>query len=172
MKFHTIATLTFTLGGLVNIANSQPFAQVVAVCTRELATGFNWENGKWVQANFPSGRKTIVRKIDTSYFTKNPDELRPSECMPSGKRIEDPYYKEGCYLIENEGIKKSVIFAEKCTEIIQGNKIHSVQCRNMTFNPDGQFVIKPLHANIEDNPSEGYKDSLVISVGRCRTPLK
>lgn len=173
MKRFALAVLVVVFGVPNAFSGDERYSKVVTVCQRELATGFNWEGGKWVQANFAGGRKTTIRKIDTSYFEKNPDEISPSVCMnSSANQSGDSYAREGCYLIEDEGLKKSVIFAEKCTEIYKNGKLFGVQCDQIGFSPDGLFVRHPAHKDIDEQPQDGYKDSLVVSVGKCRAPRK
>jgi len=49
--------------------------------------------------------------------------------------------------------------------------LHSVTCESssepITFAPDGWFHRAELHEDIENNPKDDYKDSLVIEVGKC-----
>ncbi|MBQ0945136.1 hypothetical protein KAK07_17495 [Ideonella sp. 4Y16] len=159
-----LLALTFFLPA-VNAAE-EPFK---ALCVAEKSTGFNWKSGQWVQANFKAERKLIVQKLDLDKYRTKPAHERPLACSDDAMNSYDSkVLSKGCYLIKEMGSPTFIMFdSEVCIEAQVGDRLQSVQCKKLTFNPDGAFIEYPWHSDISPKPKDDYKDSLIVSVGTC-----
>lgn len=140
-----------------------------ALCVSEKSTGFNWKSGQWVQANFRPDRKLLVQKLDLPKYMDRPMQERPISCTAEAMQASDLFgFSKGCYLIKDMGSPTNMFFdSEVCTEIVDSDKLRMVQCKKLTFHPDGGYIELPWHSDISLKPKEDYKDSLILSVGTC-----
>jgi hypothetical protein len=127
-----------------------------ALCVSEKETGFNWVSGDWVQTNFKAGEKLLIQKI------------APKEPWCKADTKNGMFGTSGCYQIKALGSAPSISdIPEMCDEISEKNTLKVVHCRKISFHPDGRFIRLPEHSDISDNPKNGVKDSLALSVGKC-----
>lgn len=145
----------------------------IYVCTEDEATGFNWANGKWVKASFKL--ETYVVKRIPLYKFSTPDAMREHKtfmCSTDQKipSFDDKTYRidAACYSIVRLGEAMSPATYTPCKENFIKGKLDSVECAsptNFTFSPKGQFIKQPWHSDVS---TSGKKDSLVLSVGKCK----
>lgn len=141
-----------------------------ALCVAEKETGFNWTNGAWTPANFKADTKIIAEKIDPVLAAEKSKGLRPIMCDEQKEQaFGDFAATTACYYIRELGSKAIPVVAgaEKCTEYSEKKVLQSISCNRMTFTPDGNFIRFPWHMDIDPSPKNGYKDSLVLTVGKC-----
>lgn len=162
-----ILTLTI-LCALHGFAYAEDITSFKAICIREKASGFSWKDGEWTQANFKPGNQILVQKLDFQTFASKPIQERPILCQSEPtQEYGNTKISKGCYLIKEVGAPAYIFSAEMCAEIMEGNAIKSIQCRRLSFHPDGPFIEFPWHADIDPKPKDNYKDSLVLHVGKC-----
>ena len=148
-----------------------PLADFTSLCEEAASTGFNWDNGAWVQVNFKP-EKYIVRKV-----SKVPEEAI-NQCHGEPDRVEGPYLRrlEGCYSFAVLGEKPSY---EWCVEWSAGKDnlwtLWFVECNralSLKFLPTGPFNFSrwsgvaqfPLNTIVDD---DGYQEALKVSHGKC-----
>jgi hypothetical protein len=149
------------------------------LCVEENSTGFNWGNGNWKQRNFKNN-KYLAQKLKI----ENPTDT-PGKKPESGVCFDSIQYRQesknntydvswGCYNIRAIGSTFYPYNSEVCREIWEkpesGTKyLLRVFCNDLYFNPNGWFHRASLHGATGNKPKDDYKDSLVISVGKCTT---
>lgn len=163
-----------TIGLLLIFCASSLLAQddkiegLKAICVREQSTGFNWENGRWVRTNFKPGNQFLIQRLNLEAYASKPTLEQPALCqIEPVRQIGTTKISKGCYQINDVGEPPVIFLSEMCDEIVEGKQIVSIQCRKITFNPDGGFIELPWHADISTSPRNNRKDSLVLSVGKC-----
>jgi hypothetical protein len=130
-----------------------------ALCVSDKETGFNWKSGDWVQTNFKAGEKLLVQKL------AEPQPFCKEEAIVTSGGIT---VTKGCYRINVVGSPPDPLFGvESCDEILEQQSVKVVHCRRFSFHPDGRFIKLPWHSDISNSPKDDYKDSLVLSVGKC-----
>lgn len=144
------------------------------LCIEEKATGFNWKSGDWVHATFKPSRKWLIQKIKILDNRQNEMDLQKyGNCTKETKVILSETMKgsRSCYSVREFGMASTPLFDnEMCWEYFENNTLKAIYCKNIIFKPDGNFIMNPHGptANIiESNPKDDYKDSLVLSVGKC-----
>ena len=168
--------------GLVGLSNAVSSVDdyYTALCVTEKSTGFNWEDNNWKQYNFTQS-KYVVNKL-------NPAEVLEFQCSETKDRNKDIYISRldefetyGCYLIKRLGYdgfdlkqdcneKWSTYPKQDGEKYPKIKKLEVVWCSSLNdfkFSPNGWF-----HSNAEVTgssleSSSKYKDSLVLSVGKC-----
>ena len=141
-----------------------------AICVEEQATGFNWDNKRWVKANF-KGETHIVSRIPLEKYKETTDN---NFLMCSDKEIKSygkfDYIYE-CYSVAKIGTKPTMLDSRTCTEVWENKQLLYVDCSNHSskfhFQPAGNFIKQPWHSDLRSD--EQYKDSLTLSVGKCTT---
>lgn len=145
----------------------QPFK---SLCIAEQASGFDWNNGKWVHQKFVP-KKYILQKID---YEKS---------MLSGKIVDQPVLckkpsttninKEldivtACYVVIEFGkVAFNVIDAIECHESFSNGNIKNISCKGVgNFTPNGGFVMLPSSSSLDVSFAK-EKDSMAVSVGTC-----
>jgi hypothetical protein len=150
------------------VAQVAPFS---TRCTETEATGFNWEKGKWVRVNFTPA-VLLVQKLDPSAHagaTNLCDAVKPPEQV-----VLDTFASlSGCYSATEPSDQPLFEWCDEYYEKVDGQwRLDSVGClwigRNLSFKPDGAFVLSMDAADLSDKPDDDYKDSLKIGHGRCR----
>ena len=154
-------------------ANAQvtQVAPFTSRCSETEATGFNWENGKWVQVNFAPAT-LLVHKFDPARHggeTNICDSLEPDDPLVMSEFATLP----GCYSFGDANEDPLFEWCEEFYDRIDSQwRLNSVNCpligRQLSFKPDGAFVYVINAANLSDKPEDDYKDSLKLSQGRCR----
>jgi hypothetical protein len=144
----------------------EPVAPFKALCIQDAATGFNWESGKWKQANFKAGDRFIVSKLTRDEILK----LESASCSPAN--VPDEFFGfrsvSACYTIKEFGEESiKYVDGEMCEELYTGDVLSGVRCKQMSFLPNGDFIKLPWHSDIRRKPPKDYKDSLVLSIGVC-----
>lgn len=156
------------------LAQVKPLPPFRALCVSDKETGFNWKAGDWVPVNFKAGTKVVVQKLDLATYESKPFNERPMRCTKEEMRTGELLAgnARGCYHIKEMGMNPPLMFnAEVCEEKVDYSsgmvELVSVKCGQMTFHPDGGFIRLPSHDNVSRMPPKDYKDSLVLSVGKC-----
>lgn len=159
---------------ILAVASSDVSAQLPSipgfksVCVTDMETGFNWKSNRWIQTNFRAGSQYIVQKINPALFESKPLSDRPASCKYTQPQTWLSWTMvSGCYLIKEMGTQKSVAMAEPCDEHFISGSLHKIQCRDITFMPDGGFIGLPPRTSINPNAKGEYNDSLVLSIGKC-----
>jgi hypothetical protein len=148
------------------------------LCVEEQATGFNWKNKAWSQADFKPSTKFLIRKLD-------PETYKDPETRRNAKKFflcEDPKVTElvmeekklsgfvnACYEIKELGEEPNLFSYRSCIESWTKGRLDSISCSNHSsptnFHPNGAYIKFPWHQNIQKDAAK--KDSLVLSVGSC-----
>lgn len=150
------------------LSYSQSVGSLKTICVREKATGFNWRDGAWVQANFKPGQQILVQRLDLQVYASKPLKERPMLCNDEpSQQFGTITWSKGCYLIKDMGSPTYMFNAEMCTEMFEDKVLATIQCKRFTFHPDGAFIEFPWHVDIDPKPKGGSKDSLVLAVGTC-----
>lgn len=174
----TLVQLIFTLSSLVSIAQPSLGSRsgYSAVCVEEQVTGFNWQNKRWVKANFQV-ETFIVSRIPLEKY-KSIVDARANTILLCSDKSGDNYsygntdYVHECYSVSKLGEKPSILDSNMCLEVWENKKLQSVSCNNhsskLAFQPAGGFIKQPWHSDVRLD--EQQKDSLTLSVGKC-TPI-
>lgn len=137
-----------------------------SLCTGSKATGFNWENNDWNQANFkPDSYILSVSPQNTCFenFEKDVDViaevfLTRKVCMNIRDRTKDynPKMSDVCseYYVQDKSGKWEISFS-----------CHGIFTGDIAGKFDGWFNKSILNSGFADVSK--YKDSLVVEVGRC-----
>ncbi len=147
----------------------------VVLCHEEQATGFNWENNKWVRVNF-AGRSYSISRVPSQNYENL--SIARSKSIPL---CAEPYSKvsgyenttwyDACYTMVELGVKPNFLDSAMCVETWTNNKLQLVSCskhsNRFSFSPSGGFSKSTL-ADVDLTKSK--KDSAVISVGKCSPP--
>jgi hypothetical protein len=155
--------------------------QTTVLCVTENATGFNWRDKKWVQANFKGDVKYLAikvplekyrdaesRRTEQSFLCKDPEVHHWSK-----ETNEKPFdgYVLACYQIKRMGSSGGFLDYGMCQEAWSKGKLTKIFCDKhvspMYFAPDGAFIKYPWHSDID--PTQEKKDSLALAVGSCST---
>lgn len=143
------------------------------LCIEDKATGFNWKSGDWIQTNFKAGDKLLIQKIDMTTNSKKPIEEQYIPCQQTEliSSVDKYLYLKACYSVRNFGVEPlpgHLLDGEMCYELLENNNLKSIMCqgKGITFHPNGDFI-QTRGVNIDPFPKDGYKDSLVLSVGKC-----
>jgi len=145
-----------------------------AICIEEQATGFNWDNKRWVKSNFKT-ETHIVSRIAIEKYKEAADNnfLMCSDKSGQNKSFSNYDYVYECYSVVKSGAKPTMLDARMCTEVWENKKLLYVGCSDhsskFNFQPAGNFIKQPWHADLRSD--EQYKDSLTLSVGKC-TPIQ
>lgn len=136
-----------------------------SLCIEDQAVGFNWRNGGWRKTNFESGGKFIARKLNSREVeVENPILCEPKVAQEFGSLRK----VSACYLIKSFGAQdEKILMGEMCDELYDGDQLLSIRCSHLSFVPDGAFIKVPWHRNLDPKPANDYKDSLVVSEGKC-----
>ena len=153
----------------------------VSLCKEKHSSGYNWENGEWVPVNYDTN-EYIIKKIpyeDIATFTHLKlcrDINQIENTISSGiNRV------NRCYTVKKFSEEPSLIRANKCVESYWydegGNKgtLNSITCKSLfgikeiSFLPNGLFINEYLALDLDSNPEDGIKDSMVLSHGMCGT---
>lgn len=163
---------------LVGSAFAQPpsaLAAFTAICDEELSTGFNWEEGRWVAVNFKKVRY-LARKI-TSFSPGKQTDGSFVFCTGAGR--DDNYSGDnfavipGCYSFEEQGAKPNFGWCDEFYGKENGSWVLAlIECpgglqQAVKFQPNGNFSRASSLGSIEPLPTDDYKDSFAISVGKC-----
>ena len=148
------------------------------ICIADQATGFNWENGRWVRTQFKE-ETYVVSKVEP------PKDL--AEAQSSGRLLaflacgslrdewpaDDNHKIYSTCLMSHEMGRKNPNFMG-CTEmhtkeVGTDTWVVTFACgdSNFYFERNGHFHLGTVHGSVRAKPEDDYKDSLVISVGRC-----
>ena len=172
MNKHSVAA-TLLLAVLPSAILAVPRALPVfkALCISEKEVGFNWKEGEWDFAKFKPGKQILIQKLNLAAYASKPAYASPVHC-----KAEPPEtfftmtYAKGCYLIKDMGDQTVITLAETCSEIFEESTLKVIKCKRLTFLPDGQFIERPMHDDINPKPRNDIKDSLALAVGKC-SPL-
>lgn len=129
-----------------------------SLCVEDAATGFNWENGKWVQSNFITSTY-VIRPLSES--EKIGDLCRAVVSASIDKR-------QVCYVRHEVGETPTSGNVSQCTEYPLGSTETSVvRCdkgfAEYQFEPNGEFLL----TRTMNTGGDDYRDSLAIAVGKC-----
>ena len=146
----------------------------VSLCKEKHSSGYNWENGKWIKANYDTN-EYIIKKI--AYTDIDKVEGKTFDCKKIDDEINDFRFGEilhRCYSVKEFGEELRTFNYKMCEEWYFKNEIKSVSCYSagekiITFIPNGLFVKKNIYEDVSSNPHKDYKDSMVLSHGLCAT---
>ena len=139
-----------------------------SICVTENETGFKWKSNRWAQTNYRAGDKYLVQKLDVASFGGKPRLEKPISCNDNKPQSFGNWIMiSGCYLIKELGTEKSITMAETCDEHFTSGSLLHIQCRDITFQPDGGYIGLPARTSISPDLNKTTKDSLVLSVGKC-----
>ena len=143
-----------------------------AICIEEQATGFNWDNKRWIKANF-KGETYIVSRISPEKYKEATDNNFLMCSDKENKSYGKYEYIYECYSVVKSGTTPTMLDARMCTEVWENKQLLYVGCSDhsskFNFQPAGNFIKQPWHADLRSD--EQYKDSLILSVGKC-TPIQ
>jgi len=149
------------------------------MCITEKSTGFNWRKGDWEYTRFKEA-KYIIEKLQPEDFTNKPETPIPKSgfCKSELKGKEDYFsddsgHSYGCYNLHEFRGPFSVHKSQVCLETWKGRDtdrvLQGVSCEGgsdpIVFAPDGWFHHAHIHRQYD--PTDDYKDSLYIEVGKC-----
>lgn len=149
------------------------------LCVEEQATGFNWKNKAWSQADFIPSTKFVIRKLepqtykdaDTRFKSKNfilCDDPKVTP-FPNAKKGKLSGLVTACYEIKRMGEEPNLFDYRSCTEEWSEGRLDRVSCddhgRPTYFHPDGAYIAYPWHSDIRKDVDK--KDSLLLSIGSC-----
>ena len=170
-KLSVAATLLLAVLPSATLAVPRELPVFKALCISEKEAGFNWKAGEWDYAKFKPGRQILIQKLNLAAYASTPAYETPVNCKAEPpKTFLTMTYAKGCYLIKEMGTKTFVALAETCTEVFDESTLKAIKCERLTFLPDGQFIERPMHDDINPKPKDDIKDSLALSVGKC-SPL-
>ncbi len=140
--------------------------EFTSLCVDEGSTGFNWKNGAWKQVNY-APNKFIIKKIK--------DSTQYCNVKKQDKKFKEKglNFSEGCYLMKDMGDKHwgFMNIPSKCNQVwkfTNGKYILTrINCKEIMFQKDGNFVKHSLGANLDNKPKNNSKDSIFVSHGKC-----
>lgn len=164
----------------VSAKDGERLSNFKQLCVSNQGAGFNWSNGGWQHALFESSRY-IVKKITppkTRQEAKQKDMLMAYvNCVVLAKGTEDKDYGDvkhlnSCIAIQKTGnaLATFELCNERHVQSKDGNNWRvDFQCPSKIFffEPNGWFHSGSVLADVERQPKDDYKDSLVIEVGKC-----
>lgn len=161
----------------------EPILVLRQLCIADHGTGFNWENGAWTQVNYIEPKYAVLKvdyPNDISDDSSGDEFEKYLHCtLEIGKRtgVNLDAYKSynACLKVQKVGEDYSTYLA--CREIhVKSNETGKwrvkFDCSDNKYNsfhmrPNGRFHKGYIHANVQDEPEDDYKDSLTIYVGKC-----
>lgn len=163
MKSIILIITVLTINGFAQLAwNSKETIQ----CVDKLVTGFRWQNSEYKQSNY-EGQKYFIKRLDNKQC--NPQKLTNTS-IHLGR-------SKGCYSIQrnttnHEGSTKICTETLKYDSYKQKNYIVEVECsdgvvNNIRFQPNGNYILFYGMNKLDNNPKNGRKNSIYISVGTC-----
>ena len=175
MRYKICSLILF---GTINLAVvAQPVfgskAGYSSICVEEQSTGFNWQNKRWVQANFKE-ETYIVSRIPLekyqSFLEARANNLHLcSDKSKENSEFEKTTFINECYSVTRIGQKPAITDSRMCTEIWESKRLVTIQCSDHSskfhFQPTGNFIKQPWHSDLRSD--EQSKDSLALSVGKC-----
>ncbi len=159
-------------------AQTEPtsLADFTSLCEETASTGFNWDNGAWVQVNFKP-EKYIVRKVSNAEDRPQLEGYQVDGCA-SSKRSKDWNARgvvatmDGCYSVADIGEKQSFEWCGEAYSKLPGStwEVANITCRgntNFYFAPNGLFHRSSIHGDVALGSVWPDKDSLAVSHGKC-----
>lgn len=177
----TIPLVVMLISGIAGSSyakDGERLLNFIQLCIEDEKTGFNWENGAWVSANFTPD-KLVVSKITLS---QDPDQdlFARFICEDVAEKREDTITENfltyhSCLSVQKLGSDTPVYM--NCYEghFRMKEKKNDwevfLECESswhsFNFRPNGSFIKSYVHGQVDANPKNDYKDSLSISVGKC-----
>lgn len=135
------------------------------ICEGTEAVGFDWRNGEWARTNFREETYVFeVRKENRCFNLEAGDE----------KTYGGVRFRAVCGNFRALGSQHVAILSNVCHErysSLVGDAPISIECsrgrRYFAASPDGRFQMTTMHASVGDRPKDDYKDSILVTVGRC-----
>lgn len=163
------AALSLTLGpAMANPIVPDVLPPYTAVCIEESAERyFLGEEGRWRRERVPAQERVELDKLEppgSAEAWASPDwaactEARVTEIAPH------IHFVEGCYAVREVGDKgEASKRLEMCSEYYHEGKIISVDCRVLSFQPNGRFQRQRW---VADAQHKG-QDAVLKTSGRCR----
>lgn len=160
-----IALLGMLAAGAVASTPANLAASYSLICEGEQAVGFDWRNGEWMRTNF---------KADTYVFDVRKENL----CFKMEAGDEKTYggvrFRAVCGNVRDLGSQHVPILSNVCHErysTVAGDAPISIECTRgrqyFAASPDGRFQMSTMHASVGNRPKDDYKDSILVTVGRC-----
>lgn len=134
------------------------------VCKGEKATGFNYQNGEWIETTFKPKDWVISRRSD--------QDCRKNSPLEFGALSETFISRETCLSVKQFGEKDSFLTTARCREYyVQDERkdwSRSMSCDGIfydfTAEIDGEFL---RHSKSTIMRAADQRDSIVVEVGRC-----
>ena len=137
-------------------------------CETDDVVGFNWRNGRWVQVSFVNST-FIFKKIDHR-LPLGEGPYCPVNFMDEDRILDNgAMFLERCYSVQRLGQGEPRVM--QCEEFYnEDGDIKRIKCgahAEYTFHPDEQLLTSPALRDVRANPTNDYKDSFAIGVGKC-----
>jgi len=154
-----------------------------AICIADQTIGYNWENGDWKSGSYAPD-KYIVQKLELEDQKAIENIGRTTKSYPcfydrNWKSIPsewgDEFIISGCYNVRKAGSEFYASVSQTCSETWKKDSetdtksLKSVNCEHFKFRPNGWFHKSRIHNHTENKPEKDYKDSLLLTVGKCST---
>ncbi len=140
-----------------------------AICKDSSAILYRTVDGRWVNEHMPGVSTYELRKLDYSANNSNKSDRAASDLAScTGMRITElashVHFIEHCYSVkeipfQGEASERS----EMCSEYYFEGEIVSVDCRIVSFQPNGTFQSKQWIMDMKGGP-----DAILQSSGNCR----
>ena len=149
----------------------------VTLCKEKHSSGYNWENGEWIDVNYQL-ETYIIKKLHYKDINNN-DVCRyginEKESIEKDVDIEsffDNANVNRCYSIKSFGEEEDYTDFNVCSEHYDKNKLTRIFCRpllfsEMAFNINGLFVRRHWEVDLNKKPKNDYKSSIQTSHGVC-----
>jgi len=162
----TISLLSYT----AQAKDGQELSSFQQLCVASDAVGFNWDNGEY--------KKTRFKRLTYTVTKVEPEKGSLPDLMCNRMREDKSTI--------NNSDSKSYLVCLRLGELGGGDPSYhpckeyhlklkdkpwrvTLQCENDEFmmSPNEHFHKARVHANTRSTPEDDYKDSLVLTVGKC-----
>jgi hypothetical protein len=168
--FFTAIAVPFFATAEITTASIKPFT---SLCIADDSTGYNWRNGKWIQANFNT-KRYLLQKLDYEKQINSENVIdRPLSCdKPTATIInasKNNVVVKACYSLRNFGSKLNVLAeSQNCYESFKNGELELIQCPGLgNYKPDGLFVKLPSYISMDLSNNKDEKDSISLAIGKC-----
>ena len=165
----------------------EPLSSLRQLCVADDSTGFHWRSGAWKQVNFVKPKYVVSKTSYPNVYPKASKDATNEEILlhvycttelRDQMEIDDESFKSyrSCLKVQRVGEEKPQYFP--CEEFhVQGSETRdwnvsfscagTVSQEKFHMRPNGHFHMGRIHGDLQESPKGGYKDSLVIDVGKC-----
>ena len=170
--------LSLVASGSVIANNGERLLTLQQLCIADDGTGFSWLNGAWVRTRFTTPKYIVTSvAVPASWEQADADDKLNVyiRCFDDKDEFVDDNYAEYNTCLKVQEIGKEWSEYHRCLEV-HSNFDNSDEwdikffCHNkdaLYLEPNGYFHKSFMHANLDPEPEDDYKDSLGIYVGKC-----